>query len=80
LVAGVVRLPYHREGITVYESFEVQLEQERSGIRRVTVYGINGDRQMAFLDTEEFGPFDTDTDIVRWLWRLVSRHVSPARV
>lgn len=53
-------------------SWEVSVTREASGRVSVTIYGIDGDRQMSIVDEHEFGPFDTDVDIVRWVWRRLS--------
>jgi hypothetical protein len=43
----------------------------------VSVYGIEGDGQMAYLAGTELGPFCTHLEAVQWLTRALAKHGVP---
>jgi len=61
-----------------YSRFDVTVEQDGANIRNVTVTGLDDVSQMAWLNSEEFGPFDTSLEISQWVWRTIARHLPPS--
>lgn len=59
-------------GVTQYDNYSVWFSRGDDGRVAVAVTTIEKDGQVALLHAEEFGPFDTDQDIVDWLWARLS--------
>ena len=56
--------------------FTLDVEGTKGNVRRTTLFSTQewGDwDQIVLVAAEEWGPFDTDTDISRWVWKWVAR-------
>jgi hypothetical protein len=59
--------------MSLVREFRAYFTQEDGRGLQVGLYGEDGEGQQYFIDAEEFGPFDTATDVLQW----TVRHLAP---